>query len=157
MHVAWKSARTMTRLQNFSAACQVLRSIYLEKVTAQWKLWRVASAGGCDIPFTRYLYWNHLPPGDEITEERSMDSIANPFPSGLAFERWVCFLGGVFLRETSRGNLHCRYARSRLVPTIVFPPIFALWGKMQVEQHGDVYLRTVISGVHRDFIADLFS
>jgi hypothetical protein len=56
MYVAWKSARTMTRLQNVSAACQVLGPICLEKVIAQWKLWGVVSAGGCDIPFTKYLY-----------------------------------------------------------------------------------------------------
>lgn len=53
MHVAWKFARTMTRLQNVSAAFQVLRPVCLEKVVAQWKLWGVASAGGCDSPVTK--------------------------------------------------------------------------------------------------------
>jgi hypothetical protein len=31
-----------------------------------------------------------------------MDSIATWFSSRLAFERWVRFLDGVFVRETSR-------------------------------------------------------
>jgi hypothetical protein len=57
MHVAWKSARTMTlSLQNVSAACQVLRPIVLVKVIAPWKLWEVESAGGCDGPCTRLTY-----------------------------------------------------------------------------------------------------
>ena len=86
-----------------------------------------------------------------------MDSIATKFPSGLAFERWVCFLGGVFLRETSRGNLHCRHARSSLMPAIVCPPILALFGTIHGKNHGDVYLRAVVSGVHWEFVAELYS
>jgi len=40
--------------------------------------------------------------GDECTEGRSVDRIATQFSSRLAFERWARFLGGVFVRETSR-------------------------------------------------------
>ena len=39
---------------------------------------------------------------DEFTERRSVDRIVTQFSFRLAFERWARFLGGVFVRETSR-------------------------------------------------------